>query len=257
MHDIAEIREQLLDKDLGFHVMRNFFSEDEAKWLRGDCQNLLNNGRVLHTRINTDTIEDYVHPRSHDGSERTYRMYRYFHNHREDEVGRLLGRATKLRSEIEEVWCEDPVYKEEHDRLQDYVIVTSYKQNSGMLPIHRDYNGPAKLPLIQFWVLLSQPEVDYANGNLIVYSDSGKEFHAERDLKLNLGDAVVFDKSLEHKVEVCEPTTEEGVGRWTILIGARAERDQPWQAVTKKFMFSPSVFPITKAAKRMIGRRAA
>lgn len=252
--DLAEIRRNLTDKNRGFHVLKGFYSTTEARWLREDCAAFLAAGPIRHTRINTDSIEDYVHPRSHDERSRTQRVYRYLHNHKTDQVGQLLSRALLLRAEIESKWNGDATYARERQVLQDYVIFTAYHAGSGMLPKHQDYNGPALFPLVQFWVLLSNPTHDYAGGNLIVHSPDGQAYAVERELGLEQGDALIFDKSLSHEVELTLAGSADGAGRWTVLIGARAPRDGALKAATKRLLFAPALYPLTQRVQQLLGR---
>lgn len=256
MADADQIRDNILSHEMGFHVLRGFYSPYETQWIRENCQRFRKRGPFIHTRINTNSMRDYAHPRSHDGRQRTLRIYRYFHNHQQDRFGVLMQRAMKLRWEVEFPWRSDLVYRDELDTMQDYMIVTSYHHGTGMLPVHRDYEGPAPFPLTQFWVLLSQPGTDYRHGNLILHSMNGTQCRVECDLGLQAGDAVVFDKSLEHEVEVTYRGITD-VGRWTILIGARAQLDSHLLAMAKRILFSQRVFPLTVLVRRMCRRRAA
>jgi hypothetical protein len=215
MHDLNKIRSALLDPNNGFYILKGFYSESEADAYRKECARFLGQGKIIYQRINTDYMADYVHPRSHDQELRTERIYQYFHNHTDDAVGRFLTRAVDLRNQIEEAWLADPIYREEKETLQSYVIATHYLPDTGMLHKHRDYSGPAPYPLVQFWVLLSHPEIDYKRGNLVVYSKSGRRYRVEGDLGAKKGDVLIFDKSLFHEVEVNEPSGIS-TGRWTV-----------------------------------------
>lgn len=249
-YDLSDIRKDLQAPDKGYFLIRNFYERIEVQDYLKYCESFLKSGPIIHDRINSDNIKDYVHPRSHDHVNRTSRIYQFLHNHKTGLVARFLNKALDFREEIESIWLSDEVYKSEKEKLQDYAIVTSYNGNHGMLPRHRDYSGPARLPLIQFWVLLTEPEVDYKNGNIIIHTDTGDCIHIERDLDLVPGDAVIFNKRLEHEVE---PTLEAGEGargRWTVLIGARAERDSFSQVMYKKVRHSELVHKITGIIKR-------
>lgn len=124
------------------------------------------------------------------------------------------------------------------------MVVTFFLDGTGMLLKHRDYDGPARLPLIQCWVLLSEPGADYTDGNLVIHARSGRAVRVEADLGLEKGDALVFDKSLWHEVEptgVCN--APDAQGRWTLVIGARAQRDSFRQAQYKRWAFGRYVYP--------------
>lgn len=251
MESLEIIRKDLVDPDKGFYVIRSLYSADEVNQYLNYCEEFIYTGPKIHTRINTDNMFDYVHPRSHDEIDRTFRIYQFFHNHESGFVSKFLYKAIELRKRIESQWAYDKKYELERMKLQNYTIVTSYKDNYGMLPRHKDYDGPAPFPLIQFWVLLSQPEIDYRKGNLVLHTRSGVSYALERDFDLKPGDAVIFDKSLYHEVE--ETKTGAGdlrKGRWTVLIGARAERDPSLLAIYKRLRYSNLLNKLAKTVKR-------
>jgi len=252
--DLNTIRANLLDADRGFHVFRGFYSPEEVAAYRTACSRFLEHGRVIHQRINSDSTPDYIHPRSHDRHNRTYRIYQFFHNHHGDMMGRLFSRAMSLRNQIEQEWDTDPRYKSERDRLQSYCVVTYYLDKVGMLPRHQDYCGPAPFPLIQFWVALSEPGVDYREGNLALFSRTGIRRRAETDLNLKIGDALIFDKSLFHEVEATEPGAGSSLGRWTALIGARAPRVPSWKGQIRGICYDSRVHPTLRNVANVVRR---
>jgi hypothetical protein len=254
MYETEAMRTDLQDDDKGFYVLKGFYSEREVDDYRGECERFLRVGKVIYDRINTDSMTDYVHPRSHDDAARTYRIYQFLHNHRDDAIGRFLGKALSLRDEIEAPWLADEAYRTERAALQNYVIVTYYLRQKGMLPRHQDYTGPAPLPLVQFWVLLCHPGVDYQGGNLVLYTRSGRSHRVEADLGLKKGDALVFDKSLFHEVEVMGDAGDGSIGRWTVLIGARAKRDPFWRMCYKRMYYDGTWYPGLSKAKQRLKR---
>ncbi len=255
MIDASEIRSSLLDRGVGFHVMRGLYSVQEVDSYRTECERFMRIGTKIRERITTATMPDYVHPRSHDQEQRTARIYQYFHNHSNDAVGRFLQRAMAIRNEVEQAWLGDPVYLSEQKALFDYVIVTQYYGNKGMLAKHQDYSGPAPFPLIQFWVVLSQPDEDYQGGNLVLYSKNGRRRRVEHDLAVRKGDALIFDKSLFHEVELTQIGSKEGaLGRWSVLIGARAPCDSFWQAQKKRWLYGPPLYPVLAWGARTLKR---
>ncbi|WP_437975750.1 hypothetical protein WMF11_49375 [Sorangium sp. So ce295] len=112
-------------------MIRGLFSAKETDQYRENCEQFMTDARRIRARIITKSMRDYVHPRSHDHLERTARIYQYFHNHQDDFIGRLLGRAITIRDEIESAWLSDPIYRNEKGTLHDYVIVTQYYSNRG------------------------------------------------------------------------------------------------------------------------------
>lgn len=250
--DLARARELLVDPERGFIVWRGFWSAAEARRYRGECERFMATGPRIHQRINTDAMPDYIHPRSHDATERTYRIYQFFHNHHSRFTDALLGRSMDIRNAIEEAWTADPVYLAERRRLQDYVIVTKYIEDTGKLPRHNDYQGEVPFPFIQFLVLLSQPGEDYRGGELILHTKAGRAIRIQDDLGVREGDALLFDKTLLHEVEDTLGGVPGGAGRWSVLIGARAPRDG-WLAAQRKALFySEAVYPRVIGARRRL-----
>ncbi len=252
MHDYPAIRSDLRDDNRGMHVIRGLYSADEVEEYRDYCHRFMKRAPVIYERINTDTMFDYVHPRSHDNVPRTYRIYQFLHNHTDDISARIIERALRIRDEIESAWLDDTIYRAEKEKLQSYVIVTRYMGDVGMLPIHQDYSGPAPLPLIQFWVSLSQMGVDYQKGNLVLHTRSGKSIRVEEDLSIKAGDAVIFDKSLFHEVEETLLAPDSKWGRWTVLIGARADRDSNWNSLRKRLRYNRLVKTVGSRLKRTV-----
>ena len=253
MISVEEARHDLLDPARGFFVIHNLFSKEEISRYRQTCEQFMGRAKRIQERIITNSIEDYVHPRSHDQLERTARIYQYFHNHKTDFAGELFSRAIAIRDAIEAGWLFDPIYRSEKETLVDYVIVTQYFGNKGMLTKHQDYSGPAPYPLIQFWVALSEPGVDYEGGNLVLYSKDGTSRRVEGDLGLKRGDALVFDKTLPHEVELTRiPQRADALGRWTVLIGARAPRDSAWEAAKKRVLYGPPLYPLMALGARTL-----
>ncbi len=248
--DADSARREILDPGIGFVVVRGLYSPQQIDTYRDSCERFIESGTRIRQRILTSRIKDYVHPRSHDREERTVRIYQYFHNHHGDETGSFLDRAIALRDRIEQGWLDDPGYSKERQSLFDYVIVTHYNGNKGLLPKHVDYDGPAPKPLVQFWVALSEPGKDYRGGNLILYSKDGSARRVETDLEIRKGDALIFDKSLPHEVELTE-TPPGALGRWTVLIGARAHCDTPLEAFKKRVIYGPPLFPLIAWGSRV------
>lgn len=106
--------------------------------------------------------------------------------------------------------------------------------------------------MIQFWVPLCQPGVDYNGGNLVLYTRSGRRLQVEGDLGLKKGDALIFDKSLYHEVEVMGDAGVESIGRWTVLIGASARRDSFQQSFYKWMCYDGTWYPFLHKSKRWL-----
>ena len=101
----------LLNPDKGYVLIKNYFSDAEIDQYRTECERFLHTGPVCVSRINTDWIPDYVHPRSHDKVGRTYRIYQYLHNTHSAPTTAFFEKALSIRNTIEETWLDDPHYR--------------------------------------------------------------------------------------------------------------------------------------------------
>ncbi len=72
----------------------------------------------------------------------------------------------------------------------------------------------------------------------------------EADLGMKPGDALVFDKSLLHEVEETLPGSD--VGRWTVLIGARAERDSRLKSMYKQIRYANTTDALAGKVKKIL-----
>jgi hypothetical protein len=98
MIDVEQARRDLLDASKRFFVIPALFSRDEVCRYRQGCERFMSGAKRIRQRIITDSVEDYVHPRSHDHLDRTARIYQHFHNHRNDLAGQLFARAARTSS---------------------------------------------------------------------------------------------------------------------------------------------------------------
>lgn len=251
---IADARRALADPDQGYFVVRDLYSDQEIDVYRAECAAAMDRAPRVHARLNTDWMPDYVHPRSHDEVERTYRLYQYLHNARSDTTAGLFARTLAIRNAIEETWMTDPVYRAEHEVQQDHVVVTRYVPGTGQLLPHRDYSGPAPLPLIQSIALLSQPTVDFRGGEFVLHTRTGRAVRLTGDLGVGTGDLFLFDKVLVHEVEPTLPGTTD-VGRWSASIGSRARRHTMRQYLSGRVLYSDAVYRIWHPLWERLQRR--
>ena len=246
----------LLNPDKGYVLIKNYFSDTEIDHYRNECEKFLRTGPVCVSRINTDWIPDYVQPRSHDKVGRTYRIYQYLHNDHSELTAAFFEKALSIRNTLEQTWLDDPHYRSEKETLQNYVIVTKYITDTGYLPPHRDYYGPAPFPLLQSLVLLSRMPNDYTGGDFRLRTKKGTSLSLANDIGATKGDLLVFDKSLEHTVELTQAGTSTNLGRWSVLVGARAIRDSRLRGISKRFLYSHPFYPYTRPiakALRVLG----
>lgn len=230
---ITTAQNDIASESKGFFVIRGLYSEEEITSYRNECDAFFKKGRRVYARIIRDDIPDYIHPRSvfEDGTvgvagdvQSTYRIYQYFHNHHSEGTQSFFEKSLKVRDQIESLWDNDADYLKEKSSLVNYIIVTKYMSDSNGLPKHIDYRGSTKLPLVQSVVVLSDSGVDYEGGDLIIYSRNNTTYSLQKDLKVKKGDVVFFDKSLVHEVLPTLKNGNSGIGRWSVLIGARSKR---------------------------------
>src|SRR6187402_2207895 len=125
-YDETALRDEILDPDKGFIVLRNVFTPEEVDGYRDECNRFLETGARRHTRVTCPALPDYVHPRSHDKTARTYRIYQFLHNQHSAGTRAFLEKGFALRNRIEQSWMDDPRYRAERERLMEYIIVTKY-----------------------------------------------------------------------------------------------------------------------------------
>ena len=241
------IRNKVLED--GYFLYRNYYKEDEIINFRNELEYKIKNSPIYYSRINNKSIKDYSEFRSHDDVQRTLRHYMYFHNSSSwnKEIKKVIGNSINLRDEIEEDWLKDHNHKKITEKYQNYIILTKYFSGLGKLNFHRDIEIETDFPLLQFNILLSSYGKDYKNGEFILKDKNNKNIAIHKDLDANIGDALIFDKYLLHAVE----TTEKGstdIGRWSILIGARAKYMSFFDSYLKKSKF----FHFYKNIKRRI-----
>jgi hypothetical protein len=255
--DSSTLIADLINPEKGYICLREFFHREEVDHYREECLRLLTSGPQYEIRINTNSMRDYVHPRSHDKVSRTFRIYQFLHNRHGPETTKFLEKGFAIRNELESFWMKDAAYRQERDRLQDYIIVTYYVENTGMLPKHQDYDGDSPYPLLQSLVLLSQPYEDFEGGDFVLYTKSGKTVSLEKDIQARMGDLFLFDKSLFHHVETTKRGHGSSRGRWSVLIGARAVRDTWMQAFKKKLRYGPILRPVRNLYNRGLSQSQA
>tara|TARA_B100000700_G_scaffold318721_1_gene412481 strand:- start:530 stop:1285 length:756 start_codon:yes stop_codon:yes gene_type:complete len=245
--DIPTIRNQIINK--GYYVINNLFSINEIETFRENISHEIKQSSKFNYRINSHNIEDYSHMRSHDSIERTIRYYMFFHNSKKwnANVKNIINTSIDLRNQIEFEWNSDFEYSKIKKNLQDYIIVTQYFSDTGMLKYHRDFPKKTKYPLLQFNILLSEFNKDYKGGDFVLKDNNNKDVFLHKDLKANIGDALIFNKYLLHKVE----NTYSGItdiGRWSILIGARAEYTKSY----KLYLHKLKLIELTNKIKKFI-----
>jgi hypothetical protein len=218
--------EDLLNPCKGYILRRGFLSHDAADNYRHENYVFLTTTKRVYRRIHRYAKNDYVWSDSGQvvpGS-CTYRVYQSLRIKHSANTERIFQRALRLRDDLEAQWVHDRPYQATLAGLYDYVQVTAYGRRSPGIAKHCDFKGSTRYPLLQFLVLLSEPDKDYRGGALILYPREGRPVNIQESLGLRKGDALLFDKALYHEVEATEPAPGDGVGRWTAVIGGRYRR---------------------------------
>ena len=149
---------------------------------------------------------------------------------------KVLKKGIDIRNQIESVWIDkDKEYKKIILSIHDYNIFTKYNESTGMLPPHRDWPNKLKYPLLQFNLILSQEQIDFNSGEFVFEDYNKKKIKIHKDLKMKIGDALLFDKYLLHSVDLTEKGITD-IGRWSVLIGARAHKINYFQEKKNLFL---------------------
>jgi hypothetical protein len=219
--------EEILDPGKGFLLVRDFMDHEQVKRYRQECAEFLESGKRIcrwpgygRDRINRDDMQDYVYP-SVDAS--NWRLFQFLHNPHQPATQALYARALALRNSIEAHWLHDNAYRRLRASMGEYVHVIHYTEGRG-IGRHSDFRGSSPFPLLQCVVLLSEPGKDYLGGELFLYTANDTRVGVHTDLDMRMGDAIIFDKSMEHEVEPTRPAAASVVGRWSVIIGGRYHR---------------------------------
>jgi predicted 2-oxoglutarate/Fe(II)-dependent dioxygenase YbiX len=220
---IARDISDLLSANKGYTVKRRFLSPSEADAYRLEAEMFLTTTKAIYRKIHRYCKHDYVW--SEDGKVVpgvfTYRIYQSLTCTHSKPTKEIFQRMLSLRDRIEGTWLGNAQYRRIRQDQYDYAQVTSYGKPSAGIAKHCDYQGKAPYPLLQCLIFLTRPGVDYTGGDLILYTKGGDKINVQATLKLEKGDALLFDKSLYHEVEPTLPSESSDIGRWTAVIGAR------------------------------------
>jgi hypothetical protein len=227
----------LLDPARGFLLLAGFASPLEIAHYRRECERAFD-ACPRHPRypgygrgrLNRDFAPDYVLARP--GAPET-RLYRFLENPHSPETRALDARALAFRDGVEARWLGDPGYRRLRAAQRDYVQVSRHLAGQG-IGRHRDSVVPTPRPLLQCVVLLSEPGVDFADGEFVLQPRTGSAVRCQADLGMRAGDALIFDKWLEHAVEPAGRTRSGAAARWSVVIGGRFGRPAaPWRAARR------------------------
>ena len=189
LSNLDSIRSEILNK--GYYVYNNFASSDDCILLREVISKNIDNSPKYNIRINSNTMPDYTHERSHDEISRTTRYYSFYHNVSKwtDIEKKVLHKGIDIRNEIESIWIDkDEEYKKIISSIHDYNIFTRYNESTGMLPQHRDWPDKLRYPLLQFNLILSQEQIDFNSGEFIFEDYNQKNIKLIKDEGANIYD---------------------------------------------------------------------
>jgi hypothetical protein len=99
---------------------------------------------------------------------------------------------------------------------------------------HNDCKDDIPYPLLQVVLLLSRPQRDFSGGELALHTRSDTSIRVLEELGMEQGDAIFFDKSLDHEVEPTRRSAGSAVGRWTAIIGGRYRRPNILRRVARR-----------------------
>ena len=219
--------EDILDPGKGFLLLRGLMDHEQVNHYREECAEFLESGKRIcqwpgygRDRVNRDDMPDYVYPSVNASN---WRIFQFLHNPHKPATQALYSKALALRNGIEAHWLHDHAYRKLRASMGEYVHVIRYVEGQG-ISRHSDFRGVSPYPLLQCVVLLSEPGQDYLGGELFLYTANDRRVGVHTDLGMKKGDAIIFDKSMEHEVEPTRRATTSGVGRWSVIIGGRYHR---------------------------------
>jgi len=260
--EIDRYAADLLAPNKGYVVVRHTVHPNIIDAYREECRRFLRTGKLIHKRMNRRDLPDYIHPRTvlPDGTDvfswqpSTLRIYQFLHNRHSKEAVRIFAALMSLRDRIEECWLHDALYKEQKQRLYDYVQVTRFVERRGGLPKHRDHSGSPTCPFLQSFMLLSQPPVDYRGGEFTIYSANDTPVRLQADLNVGKGDLVLFDRSLCHEVEPTDVADGNGAGRWSVVLARDGTVGKYWDRIRYSDFRLRHAETARAAVRRMAGR---
>jgi hypothetical protein len=252
-----------IEKD-GFAIIRGLLSPEAVEAYRRECEVQFATAPRLEGKIYTAGITpDYVQPWMIDGQEHkiaSHRLYQFYHNPRSTGTRQIIDTVLGIRNRIEQRWPEIQEYNL-RNRLTDYNIIAQYAAEGGYQSKHSDMEASLSHPALQCEILLTQPGQDYAGGDLRLYPPDGRVISTNDDLRVRVGDLILFDKRLEHDVTKTLPLRGVSRGRWMALIGAktfpRGERTRFEDAKTKTrrffFLHTPTLYRAARKTAAFLG----
>ncbi len=138
-----------------------------------------------------------------------YRSYDFLWNPPIQDLTRDVGlRLSRMRNRIARVDLRAGEYFET-DGYGVYITTSYYPPDAGWLAVHEDRADERRH--WHFMLLLTFKGDDYVDGGLHIEDRHGRRIDV--DSQVRAGDAVFFDGSRPHGVDVIRPATPDGLGR--------------------------------------------
>jgi hypothetical protein len=244
-----------LEKD-GYTVLRDVLTTQEVEEYRQECGRAFDTaprleGKVYIAGVTPDYVQPWmIHAARHEVA--SYRLYQFYHNPLAPNTKRIVDTVIEIRDRLETRWPEIQDYNKRNN-LVDYNIVATYAPTSGYQSRHKDAEGALSHPALQCEILLTEPGVDYTDGDLLLHLFDGRTV-STNEAQVHVGDLIVFDKRLDHEVTATLPI-KGGRGRWMALIGAKTfprKKRSPYQDLRLKlsrslFLNAPALHAFIKS----------
>ncbi len=183
------------------------------------------------------------------------RLYEFYHNPQSNNTRRIVEETLSVRDRIESRWPKIAAFNSEKN-LHDYNIVARYAKETGFQAKHSDLDPTIPFPTVQCEILLTNYGDDYTGGHLRLYGYDGDVVEVHKDVVVEPGDLILFDKRLPHDVSATHEGKGRNKGRWMALIGAKTfprSDSQPLRDFKKKtnrflFLNAPLLHTLLKKA---------
>ncbi|MCA9303441.1 MAG: hypothetical protein KC996_04900 [Phycisphaerales bacterium] len=223
--DVDRARRDILDPSRTAHVVRGFLDEEQLGRYFAEMNELFAHAPRSKEKPTSVEQPDFVLPWLYSEELKRFMVHRIYCfpcNETGTYHGEVHAMVMRSRDEIESVWNNTPVYRAKN--YGDLHIITKYEDGSDGYPRHTDVPFEHPTPMLQCWLQLTTPGIDFDGGDLLMHPPGGGVISGFGDLGITSGDLVFFDKRTEHEVTACDGV-EGGRGRWISIIGAKAPMD--------------------------------
>lgn len=225
--DLQAARSDILNQKKTAHVIHRFLHPESLQTYFSELRSIFESAPRVKDKPTQYNGADCVQPWIYDHQRKAFMVHRTYlfpHNERGSARGAVHHSIMQARDDLEAPWSNQEAYREH--RYRSFHILTKYEDGVDGYPRHSDVPYDHPTPMLQCWLQLSQPGVDYSGGDLILYPPAGGQLSLAKDLRVQAGDLVFFDKRTEHEVTPCKPIAC-GLGRWIIIVGAMGAFESP------------------------------